>query len=1115
MTTSEKMTMKNLNGKNMSQYIDKNGRATTKFEFHAHTHIGSPLDGFSSPEEYLQRCDELGYKGFGITEHGTEYSWVYFDQIKDKYETKMVYGVEFYETDDITVKDKDSRYFHLVVLARNERGRIALNKLVTKSNFEGFYYKPRIELKDIAEYADDLIVSSACLGSRIARSNSFKEQLEMVKMYKSLFPNYYLEMQTHIHEDQAKYNNTILQLSEATDTPFVITSDAHSATEEDLEYQGWHVQIAQDRDTLGEIYEGCYIQTIDEIYEKMIPQVGEDNVTKGLLETLNVLDLIEEVNMPFQEPKMPTFDVPVPFMNENEYMMSQLEIGLKKRGILDYPNLQEYRDRTKMEMGVIASMEYEGYFLITQDFLDYARSKNVEIGDSRGSAGGSLVSFLMEITNIDPIKYGLVFERFLNPERYGLPDIDSDVGDRQVVIEYLEEKYGRKSVCQVSNFTYLTDKMAVKDVAKAIGIPYKFSEQITPYFDDGSVQDSYNKNKKAIDNVIKQAKFNQQNNQRVDTSLFDRLIEIASKISGRVRQTSIHACALGIVDEEITDYMAMHMSVDDDGFEQQVIQVDKRMLEEIGIVKMDILGIKTLNVVGETLKLIGKNSSYIDTNDERVVSDSKMYDLISSGNTDGIFQVESYGMKELCKRIRPDNVGDISAILALYRPDTMSVLESYIARKNGREKITYIHDDFIPILGETYGLQIYQEQTLGIVRKFGGRSYGKADMFRRAIGKKDPEKVKKESEKLYQEIIDTGYLKQLAKTISDDLATKGGYEFNKSHSYGYAMLTIKTAFLKAHHPVEFMTALMNSKIGDNARLGKYITSCKEMGIQVSPPNINKSERMFTPDVDKILFGILMIKGVGDTSTDAILEERLNGKFKSLDNFLDRVKLDKGTKVALAKSGAFGKNKRKVLQNVFEHGMMDTINEIESKEYKTVISPPTIKKLEEDWGIVADNKAERVRLYNIEKEKKFYSDQKQKAIDKRESEKIIFIDKYMQNEEKWEFEALNMYLTYNPFEKAIEIIGSFDKKSDGKNVTCAGTIIDIDKKKDRNKNTYAFVDFFNGERNIELIFWSNQYSQYQKGIFKGCDMVIKGRKEGDTIVVDKVKPFKKWKEQKGA
>lgn len=735
---------------------------------------------------------------------------------------------------------------------------------------------------------------------------------------------------------------------------------------------------------------------------------------------------------------------------------------------------------------------------------------------------------MLGITNLDPVKYGLVFERFLNPERRGLPDIDLDFGERQPVIEYLEHKYGKMSVCQVLNLTYITDKMAVKDVAKALKIPYKFSEQITPYFENDGIEETYKKNKREVDRIIRQAKHVMSRVEAIDEQEFDRLIEIASKITGRVRQTSIHACALGIVDEEITDYMAMHISIDEDGFEQQVIQVDKRMLERIGIVKMDLLGVKTLNVVAETLRMIGKNSSYIDITNEEVLTNKKMYELLSKGDTDGVFQVESYGMKELCKRIQPSNIGDISAILALYRPDTMSVLESYINRKNGFEKISYIHDDMKEILSESYGLQIYQEQTMGIVRKFGGRTYGGADIFRKAIGQKLPELVKAESDKLFQEILDTGYDRPLAKRISEDLSTKGGYEFNKSHSYGYAMLTVKTAFLKANHPVEFMTALLNSKLGDNSSIAKYITSCKEMGITVSPPNINKSERFFSPQVDKILFGILMIKGVGDIATTDILTERDIGKFQSLEDFLDRVKLDKGTKIALAKSGAFGKKKKKVLQSIFKHDMMSTINEIKGRVYTPVKSLPSVKDLNEVWGILYDSKAERkfpkeeravrkaqrLALYNEKKEAKFYEALDQRVKDVTKKERDIFIEKYMQNEEKWEFEALNMYLTHNPFDKAIELIGSFDDKEDGRNVTCVGTIIDIDKKKDKNKNYYAFVDFFNGERNIELIFWSNEYAQYQKGIFKGCDMAIKGRKEGDTVVVDKVKPYKKWKKQKG-
>jgi len=1087
----------------MKKRMNSNGRVNTNFSFHNHTHIGSPLDGFSSPKEYLERCQELGFEGFGITEHGTEFSWVYFDEIKKDYDLKMVYGVEFYETEDINIKDTNSRYYHLVVLAKNERGRVALNKLVTKSNFEGFYYKPRIQIDEIAKYSDDLVVSTACLGSKIAREKDYSKCLEYVYEYKELFPNFYLEMQSHKHEDQVEYNRKILKLSKETDTPYVITTDAHSATKEDLEYQGWHVKIAQDRETLGEIYDGCYIQSLDEMYDLMIPQIGEENTTKGLLENLSLMDSLEEINMPFQDPKTPQFEIPTPFKNANEYMTHLILEGYKKRKIDTKPNVKVYLDRIKEEMEVISSMDFEGYFLILQDIMNYARSIKIEVGDGRGSAGGSLISYLLEITNLDPIKYDLIFSRFLNKERLSYPDIDLDFGDRKPIIDYVEKKYGKKSVCQVLNLTYISDKVSIKDVGKALNMPYKYSEEIAKYFDNGDFMETYMANKKEIDKQIGMAKKECKNRPDIDdVEVFDRLIEIASKITGRVRQTSIHACALGIVNEEITDYMAMHLGSDG----EQVIQVDKKMLEKIGIVKMDILGVETLNVIGQTLKYIGKDSSYIDINNEEILNDKGIYDILSSGDTDGIFQVESYGMKELCKRIKPKYIGDISAILALYRPDTMLLLESYIDRRNGIEKIEYLHEDMKYILESDYGITVYQEQVLEIVRKFAGRSYGGADIFRKAIGSKNKEIAQTEAKKLYQEIIDSGYSRSIARIISDNLSLLGGYSFNRSHSYGYSMITIKTAFLKANHPVEFMAALLNSQIGDNAKISKYITSCSKMNIKVSPPHINKSDRLFYPNNGEILFGLRMIKGVGDVVTENIISNRNIEKFKSLEDFIERTNPDITSKIALAKSGAFGMNKNKVLKQIFDYGTIEMIN----KEYTSVVTCPTIKELSEKWDIEATNKKDRLVLYN---EKKAILFDREK-IEKYNKLKEAFQEKYCMNKSKWEFEALNMYITHNPFEKAIEEIGNFDDKEDGENVVCVGTIIDIDKKKDKNKKYYAFVDFYNGEKNIELIFWSSQYAKFQKGIFKGSDIVIKGRKEGDKVFVNQAKPYKNWKESKG-
>lgn len=393
---------------------------------HNHTHY-SLLDGYSTPEECLERAKEIGLKAFAITEHGNEYSWCYFEKLKQKYQDiKIIYGVEFYECFDTSIKDKDNKYFHLIVLARNENGRKAINKLVTRSNFEGFYNKPRVQLEWFEELncQNDIIVSSACLASKIAREENYDKCVDYVNQYKKIFPYFYLEMQSHSQTDQIEYNNKILQLSIDTNAPYIITTDSHAATKSDLYYQARHVQVAHDSETMSESYEGCYIQSDEEIHEIMDEQIGYENVCKGLSETNNIADLIEEVKMPFQSPKLPTFPLPKGFKNNYEYLVHLVKRGWMERGFnLETKEEQEIRKRRlNYELDVIHSMGFDGYFLIVWDFINYAKSNGIMVGPGRGSCAGSLVCYSIGITDLDPIKYGLIFERFLNPERISMPD---------------------------------------------------------------------------------------------------------------------------------------------------------------------------------------------------------------------------------------------------------------------------------------------------------------------------------------------------------------------------------------------------------------------------------------------------------------------------------------------------------------------------------------------------------------------------------------------------------------------------------------------------------------------------------------------------------------------
>ena len=1058
---------------------------------HNHSHF-SLLDGFATPREYLERAKEIGLKSFAITEHGNQYSWVYFDEIKKEYpEIKMIYGVEFYETEDLLVKDKDSKYFHLVVLAKNENSRKAINKLVTKSNFEGFYYKPRITIYDIKPYANDLIILSACLASKLSKEKNYNKCIEYINEYKNIFPHFYLEMQSHGFKNQELYNQKILQLSKDTNTPFVITTDSHAATKEDLYYQARHVQIAQDKETMSEIYEGCYLQSEEEIHEIMDKQVGYENVVIGLENTNKIADMIDIVDMPFQEPQLPHFPLPEEFKTNYNYLKHLLDKGWIKRKIdnMSKDDIDIRKERVKYELSVISQMDYEGYFLIVWDFINFAKNNNVMVGGGRGSGAGSLVCYLLGITDIDPIKYGLIFERFLNPERISFPDIDVDVDDREKVINYLIDKYGENNVCQIINFSEITPIVAIKDVARVLDVPYHIADKISKRFTFDTFEECIEHNPTIYEEYPEHKE----------------LFDIASKISGRIRHASVHAGGVGIVDTSINDYMGMKLG--DKG--EHVIQVDKKKIEEIGIVKFDILGVQTLGVIKEVMNDLDISYNEISINNPEFENDKLSYQLLSEAKTNGVFQVESQGMKDLLLRLKPSNLEELSAVIALFRPDTIAGIEDFIYYKNHQNEIEYIHEDMKNILSKSYGQLVYQEQLLDIVKVFGGRTYGGADKFRKGIGKKDVKLVQEEANKLYQEIIDTGYGEDIAKTISEDMRKKGGYLFNKSHSISYADLCLRTAYLKSHYPLYFFKALLNRWKDNNGKLSQYIVDALDFGIKVLPPDINKSKENFTVHNGVILFGLSAINGIGENTTKVILDERnKNGKFKDFNDFINRTNLSESQIVILVKAGAIPlKNKRKFLINYAK-------NTFNYREYKDVVSLPTLKILKEEWGIDTDiikNKEERLKLYN--QKRKVQHDIQMRKRQKEHIDK--FVKKHLQNEAMWEFEALSIFITDNPFVEIYKYLRPYDEIENGNQVVIVGVISNVVKKKDRNRNQYAFVSLYSAFGIVEILCWASHYAKYQDIIKKNNKIAILCDKKEDKYFVNQIKTYDQWKKDVGS
>lgn len=1075
---------------------------------HNHTYY-SLLDGYGSPKEMLDRAKEIGLKAFAITEHGNVYSHIYFDLIKKDYpEIKMIYGCELYECEDIEIKDKDNKYFHLICLIRNEQGRKDLNKVITKSNFEGFYFKPRCTIEDIKPYADNFVISSACLASKLARESDFEKCVKYINEYKEAFPYFFLEMQSHSHQDQCLYNQKILELSKRTNTPFIITTDSHTPKKEDLYYQDKLIQIGRkssnnDKNAIenSEVYEGCYMQSEDEIHEIMDSQIGYENVCLGLENTNKVADLIENVDMPFQKPQLPTFPLPDGYRDNNEFLWHLVRQGWKDRG---YDNLSEdeqqvRRTRLNYEMGIIHSMGFDGYFLFVWDFIKAAEKLGIEVGKGRGSAAGSLVCYCCHITDIDPIKYGLIFERFLNPERVGLPDIDTDVGNRDAIIDYLVDKYGEERVCQIINYSYITPTVAITDVGKILGFPYNQMQKLSQKF----TFDKWDDCMKANPNLL------------ADNPQYADLFDIAKHLSGRVKTVSIHAGGVGIVDTTINDYMPMKIGTKG----EHVIQVDKHYVEDIGIVKFDLLGVATLNLVKEIKDDLHLDPWDYDINNPEFENDRPTYELLASGKTNGVFQVESAGMKDLLIRLKPKleqlDFEVISVILALYRPDSMGALDEYVEMATGGSRPPSIHPDMDEILKDTNYCMIYQEQLLDIVKKFGGRTYGGADLFRKAIGKKIVELVQKESEILRGEIVANGYSKEIADKIANELSQKGGYLFNKSHSYSYAVLCFETAWFKAHYPTYFFKALFNQNKDKAGAINKYILDARYFNVDIMPPNINHSGMNFTVDKDKVLFGLSAIGGIGESLSKQIIEERENnGIYKSFDDLIQRLSLGKASVIALIKSGAIPcKNKREKLISYLK-------SEYQPLKFSEAQSLPTYKKLEEDWNIdlkkyVIPSSGKRI-VYDKEALLTEYN--RLKKIQFEENQKVRFqkyIDdnkKYLEDEQFWEFQTLQVFINDNPFDAAYTFLTPFEDVPDGEKCTLVGIIAKVQKKKDKNGKQFAYINIYSSFGLVEGIVWHSQLKEYEDLVKKGQQVAILCKKDSEEkVIVEKLKPYSKWLE----
>lgn len=1075
---------------------------TKKF---AHLHLHSEyslLDGYTKISKLFNRVKELGMDSVAITDHGAMFGVIDFYKEAKKHGIKPIIGCEVYTAPRTRfLKDpvKDKNMGHLVLLAKNNNGYNNLIKIVSKGYTEGFYYKPRIDFEVLEEYNDDLICLSACLAGDVQRkllNGDYNGAKEFALRLNAIYgpENFYLELQDHGIEEQKQVNKDLIRLSKETEIPLVATNDVHYLNKEDHITHDilLCIQTGKTINDEGRMkFPGSefYLKSYDEMLS-LFPYAPE-----AIENTLKIADMCN-VTFDFHQMHLPGFDVPKEY-SPGEYLRKLCHWGLERRYELV---TDEIRDRLEYEINTIEAMGYIDYFLIVWDFIKFAKDNGIVVGPGRGSCGGSIVAYTLYITDIDPIKYNLIFERFLNPERITMPDIDIDFEDerRQEVIDYVIKKYGKEKVAQIITFGTMAARGAIRDVGRAINMSYgevdKIAKQI-PHQLGITIEKAIELNPKLreIYHDDDKAKY---------------LIDVAMAVEGMPRHASTHAAGVVISKKAVNEYVPLY--IHDDNI---TTQFNMNLLEELGLLKMDFLGLRNLSVLKEAVKLIKYNKN-IDIDLEQIpYDDTKTYELISSGETLGVFQLESSGMRHFIKELRPQCLEDIIAGISLFRPGPMDSIPKYIENKNNPEKVDYLHSKLEPILKVTYGCLVYQEQVMQVVRELGGYSYGRSDLVRRAMSKKKMDVMEKEREYFINGKVDgdgnieiagcvkNGVDKKTANIIFDDMIDFAKYAFNKSHAASYAVLAYQTAYLKCYYPVEFMAALMTSVMGNSSKVAQYISDCKRMGIEILQPQINESFAKFTVSQDKIRFGLLAIKNVGTGIIKSIVQARKNRKFTSFIDFCERI----DTKEL---------NKRAV-ESMIKAGVFDGLNATRAgllAAYERIIE-----------GVQQDrrrNIAGQVSLFNSFDETLPETMKNDVLPDVKE-----FSDKYLLAFEK---EMLGIYLSGHPLSEYEELINristvnSGDLKEigenngveglrDGQRITIPGIVIKKQDKTTKNNNLMAFLTLEDMFGTIEVIVFPGVYDRCIQYLFEDNIVIVVGKinlkeEEEPKIIAENIVPL---------
>lgn len=906
---------------------------------HLHTEY-SLLDGANKIEELAQTLQNMGVKSCAITDHGNMFGAIDFYKTMRKYDIKPLIGIEAYIHNGEEIGDKSIRQrFHLILIAKNETGYKNLMYLSSMSFIEGFYYYPRINKKILREHSDGLICSSACLAGEINfhlnlsernvryGAKGYERAKEVALEYKEIFgDDFYLEIMRHGINDQQNIDDEILRLSKETGIKVIATNDAHYTFKDRAQAHEVFMCIAMKK-TLSD--ENRLRHTIRELYVKSDHQMRE--IFADIPEVVdNTAEIVEKCNLELNlgNPTPPNFKFTIQYAKDKNLTLPEpneiysfandgvLFEFLSRQGLanrlkfIDKSKHESYKQRLEHEISVIKAMKFPGYMLIVWDFIFEAKKRGIPVGPGRGSAAGSLVAYSLGITDIDPIPYNLLFERFLNPERISMPDIDVDFCQdrRGEIIDYVIEKYGKYNVAQVATFGKLLAKGVIRDVARVCDMPYKQADEMAKLIPDElkiTLSGYTDKNGKLVEGAIqKEPKIAE----LIKTdALANQIWKYANDLEGLNRNAGMHAAGVVINNDELWNKAPLfRQSNSEEG--HYITQYTKDFLEDVDLIKFDFLGLKTLTVIKNALILIKRNHGKEILWEEIDINDKASYDLIQSGKTLGVFQIESGGMQELGVKLKPDCFEDIIAMIALFRPGPMELIPEFIERKHGLKKVEYTIDDIAEILEPTYGIIVYQEQVMQIVQKIGGFSLGEADLVRRAMGKKEEKKLAAMKAKYIQGAKEIGYDEKKADELFELIMKFASYGFNKSHAAAYSMITFQTAYLKAHYPAEFMAALLTSEENNIDKLVRYVDEMKRLKISLLPPSINESIREFsvTKDGKSIIFGLGAIKGVGLGAIENIVCEREKAKFSDINDFVSRIdsyKTNKKVIESLIKAGA--------------------------------------------------------------------------------------------------------------------------------------------------------------------------------------------------------------------